>query len=299
VKRRSSAYTIIDQELYKRNVTGVLQRCVSVEKGKALLLDIHQGECGHHASTRSIIAKAFRHGFYWLSAYDDAKKIVKTCNGCQYFRALKHTPSSALKTIPITWPFAVWCLDMMGPFKMSTGGYTHLLVVVNKFTKWVEAKPVSHWEGEAVVKFFTDIIIRYGVPHNIITDNVTNFAQGEFAKWGGRKGIRLDLASVTHPMANGQVERYNGLILSGIRPRLMEPLERTAGCWVEELPSMLWSLRTTPNCSTDYTPFFLVYGSEAVLPADVEFDSPKDVMYTEKEAEEARQDGVDLLEEAR
>jgi hypothetical protein len=270
-----------------------------MEKGKALLLDIHQGECGHHASARAIIAKAFRHGFYWLSAYDDAKKIVKTCNGCQYFRALKHTLSSALKTIPITWPFAVWCLDMMGPFKTSTGGYTHLLVAVNKFTKWVEAKPVSHWEGEAVVKFFTDIIIRYGVPHNIITDNVTNFAQGEFAKWGRRKGIRLDLASVTHPMANGQVERYNGLILSSIRPRLMEPLERTAGCWVEELPSMLWSLWTTPNRSTDYTPFFLVYGSEAVLPVDVEFDSPKAVMYTEKEAEEARQDGVNLLEEAR
>jgi hypothetical protein len=62
---------------------------------------------------------------------------------------------------------------------------------------------------------------------------------------------------------------------------------------------MLWSLWSTPNRSTDYTPFFLVYGSEAVLPADVEFDSPKAVMYTEKEAEEARQDGVDLLEEAR
>ena len=95
------------------------------------------------------------------------------------------------------------------------------------------------------------------------------------------------------------MERANGLILSGIKPRLIEPLERSAGCWLDELPAVLWSLRTTPNKSTSFTPFFLVYGAEAVIPTDIEFDSPRVTMYTEEEAEEARQDGVDLLEEGR
>jgi hypothetical protein len=95
------------------------------------------------------------------------------------------------------------------------------------------------------------------------------------------------------------VEKANGLVLSGIRPRLVEPHERSAGCWVEELPSVLWSLRTTPNRSVDFTPFFLVYGAEAVLPTDIEFDAPRVVQYTEKQAKEAREDGIDLLEEAR
>jgi hypothetical protein len=90
-----------------------------------------------------------------------------------------------------------------------------------------------------------------------------------------KKGIRLDLASVAHPQTNGQVEKANGLILAGIKPRLVEPLERLAGCWVEELPSVLWSLRTTPNCSVGFTPFFLVYGAEAVLPTDIEFNAPR------------------------
>ena len=63
--------------------------------------------------------------------------------------------------------------------------------------------------------------------------------------------------------------------------------------------AVLWSLRTTPNRSTGFTPFFLVYGAEAVIPTDVEFDSPRVAMYTEAEAREAREDGVDLLEEAR
>jgi hypothetical protein len=94
------------------------------------------------------------------------------------------------------------------------------------------------------------------------------------------------------------VEKANGLILAGIKPRLVEPLERSAGCWVEELPSVLWSLRTTPNCSVGFTPLFLVYGAEAMLPTDIEFDTPRVVQYTEKQAKEAREDGIDLLEEA-
>jgi hypothetical protein len=152
---------------------------------------------------------------------------------------------------------------------------THLLVAVDKFTKWIEAKPIKKLDGSSTIKFFNEIITRYGVPHSIITDNGTNFAKGVFAEYCGQKGIRLDLASVAHPQSNGQVEKANGLILAGIKPGLVEPLERLAGFWVEELPSVLWSLRTTPNRSVGFTPFFLVYGAEAVLPTDIESMRPE------------------------
>jgi hypothetical protein len=95
------------------------------------------------------------------------------------------------------------------------------------------------------------------------------------------------------------VEKANGLTLAGIKPRLVEPLERSAGCWVEELPSVLWSLHTTPNHFVGFTPFNLVYGAEAVLPTDIEFDTPRVVQYTQEQAKDAREDSVDLLEEAR
>ena len=68
VQRRASAYSIINNELVKRSSTGVFQRCVEQDKGIEILLDIHQGECGHHAALRSLVAKAFRHGFYWPTA---------------------------------------------------------------------------------------------------------------------------------------------------------------------------------------------------------------------------------------
>src|SRR3954471_15991020 len=107
ISRRSWAYTIINNELVRKSATGVFQRCVEEDRGVELLRDIHQGECGHHASATTIIAKAFCHGFNLPTARAAVEYLVKHCNGCQRFKAKSHLPMSALKTIPITWPFAV------------------------------------------------------------------------------------------------------------------------------------------------------------------------------------------------
>jgi hypothetical protein len=112
-------------------------------------------------------------------------------------------------------------------------------------------------------------VVRFVIPHSIITDNGSNLYLGEVEEYYHHNRIRLDLASMVHPQSNGKVERTNGLILSGIKPRLEAPLHRAGGAWAEELPSILWNLRTTPNRSTCLTPFFLVYGVEAILPSDV------------------------------
>jgi len=106
-----------------------------------------------------------RHGFYWLTAHADATDIVQQCIGCQKYANHMHIPSSALKTIPITWPFAVWGIDMVGPFKKAPSGFTHLLVAVDKFTKWVEAKPIKKCDGKTSTKFLREMIYRYGYPH--------------------------------------------------------------------------------------------------------------------------------------
>jgi hypothetical protein len=103
----AQAYTIINSELYKRCMSGIFQKCIELEEGLELLKEIHQGECGHHASSRTLVAKAFRHGFYWPTTQKDAEQLVKHCNGCQRFSKHRNTPAAGLKTIPLTWPFAV------------------------------------------------------------------------------------------------------------------------------------------------------------------------------------------------
>ena len=85
--------------------------------------------------------------------------------------------------------------------------------------------------------------------------------------------------------------------MSAIKPRRVRSLIESDKHWVEELDSVLWVLRTTPNRTTGYTPFFLVYGAEAVLPCDIIHDSPRVRMYEEREAELDQQDALDALEE--
>ena len=141
-------------------------------------------------------------------------------------------------------------------------------MAVNKFTKWVEAELVSKSDAATVVQFIKKVIFHFGYPHSIITDNGTNLSKCGIKEFCQREHIHLDVSSLAHPQSNGQAERANQEILRGIKPRLMAPLQRTPGCWVEELPSVLWSIKTTPNRSTGYTSFFMVYVAEAVLPSD-------------------------------
>jgi hypothetical protein len=103
----------------------------------------------------------------------DAEKIVCTCEGCQYYARQTHLLAQALQTIPITWPFVVWGLDLVGPLKRVPRGYMHLLVTVDKFTKWIKARPISKIKSEQAMQFFLDIIHRFRVPNSIIIDNGT------------------------------------------------------------------------------------------------------------------------------
>src|SRR4051812_24513224 len=86
---------------------------------------------------------------------------------------------------------------------------------------------------------------------------------------------------------------------AGNKDTLEAPLHRATGAWAEELPSVLWSLRTTPNISTCYTPYFMVYGAEAILPSDILHDAPRVAAYYEDDAEESIRLDVDLLEKER
>jgi transposase InsO family protein len=174
-----------------------------------------------------------------------------------------------------------------------------MLVAVDKFTKWLEAAPVTTQDSIAAINFIKSIVFRFGVPHSIITDNGTNFTSKEFKSYCKSMGIKLKFTSVAYSKTNGQVEKANGLICNEIKKRLLAPLEKAKHAWVDELPSVLWSLRTTPNAATQETPFFLVHGAEAVLPVKITHEAPRIMAYDETISTEALQDNVDALDEAR
>jgi transposase InsO family protein len=195
----AKSLTLINGELYKRAASGVLQQCIPIPQGRELIRDIHAGVCGHHAAPRTLVGNAFRQGFYWPTAVSDASEVVRTCEGCQFYARKTNLLAHALQMIPVTWPFTVWGLDIVGPLQKVPGGYTHLLVTIDKFSKWVEVCPITNLRVELAVTFFTDIIHRFRVPNSIITDNWSQFSGRKFLEFCDEYHIRVDWAAVAHP----------------------------------------------------------------------------------------------------
>jgi transposase InsO family protein len=172
-------------------------------------------------------------------------------------------------------------------------------MVVDKFSKWIEARPIVNVRSEEAVSFFTNIIYRFDIPNTIITDNGTQFTGKKFLIFCDDNNICVDWSAVARPKTNGQVERANGMILQCLKPRIFKWLDKIRARWVAELPFVLWSLHTTPCRATRFTPFFMVHGSEAVLPTDIDYGSPRVRAYTEEGKQVALEDAIDQLDKAR
>jgi transposase InsO family protein len=121
-------------------------------------------------------------------------------------------------------------------------GYTLLLVAIEKFSKWVEVRPITNLKAELAVTFFIDIIYRFGVPNSIITDNGSQFTGRKFLEFCDKSHIRVDWAPVAHPRTNGHVERANSMILQGLKPKIFDRLNKSSRKWLQELPAVVWSL---------------------------------------------------------
>ena len=123
---------------------------------------------------------------------------------------------------------------MIGPLTVAPEGFNHVLVAVDKFTKWIEYKSIVKISSDRAVDFISDIIHQFGFPHTIITDLGSNFTSQSF--W--------DFCD------NGQVERINGLVLDGLKKRLYDANSKKGGNWIQELPHVVLGLRTQPSKAT-------------------------------------------------
>jgi hypothetical protein len=211
------------------------------------LEEIHKGVCGNHTSSRTLVSKAFRRAFYGPTTLGDAEELVRRCQGCQYFAKQQHVSAYKLVTIPPTWHFACWGLDMIGPLPTAPGGFNRVLVAINKFTKWIEVKPVTCPKADRVLDFLDELVHRYRLTHRIITSLGSNFNNHLFWEYCENRRIDIRYVSVTHTWANGQVERANGMVLDALKKRLHDAANIKGGKWIKDLPNALWGLRTKPT----------------------------------------------------
>ncbi|XP_021985131.1 uncharacterized protein LOC110881062 [Helianthus annuus] len=295
VRVKALQYELINGELYRRSYLGPSLKCVDNEEAKYVTREIHEGICGMHSGLRTVVAKVMNVGFYWPRMYETASEEIKRCDNCQIHAPMTHCHKHPMIPLSTSWPFQKWAIDIIGPFPEGPGGVKYVVVAIDYFTKWIEARPLAKITGEQMRRFVLDnIICRYGVPRELVSDNGVQFAGKPFRPWCEQMHIHQVFTSVTHAQSNGLVERANQSVTKGMKGRL----ERKQKGWLEELPFVLWAYRTTPKDCNGEIPFSLTYGTEAVILAEIGSPTAR-MKLREAENEQDLRMNLNLLEERR
>jgi hypothetical protein len=131
---KAKMYHLIDGVLYQKGANGMMMWCISREESIQLLQDIHSGVCGSYSSCRSIIGKVLRLSFYWPTAKDDAMEVITKCNDCQFFQKQITKHVNPHRPIDISWPFAIWGIDIMSILPSALGGFRFLFITLTRLS---------------------------------------------------------------------------------------------------------------------------------------------------------------------
>ncbi|CAH9109579.1 unnamed protein product [Cuscuta europaea] len=275
-KLRAPSYTIEDGRLYKRSYNGTLLRCLHQDEAEVAMEEVHSGTCSAHQGPFSMSRRLILQGYFWPTMARDCADLARRCTACQHFQKAPGRPAVIYAPISTSVPFSRWGIDLVGPLPRGTSNNRYIIVAIDYFTKWVEAEPLASIT-EAKCRHFVlkNILTRFGVPHQIISDNGTQFEAAPFCALLEAWGIKHTFSSVAYPQGNGQVENANRILLEGLKKKL----EAEGGGWVEELHNILWAYRTTPRRATGETPFSLYYGFEAKAPTEVTLPTRRVIQY--------------------
>nr|GEV60393.1 reverse transcriptase domain-containing protein [Tanacetum cinerariifolium] len=226
---KARKYELMEGVLYKQSFLTPWLRCVEPLQAEYVTREIHEGSCSMHARPWSVVAKAARLGYYWPTMHRDARDMIHKCSDCQIHRPVTRHPQQPLTSITAPWPFYKWGIDIAGPFLEGPGKVKFLIVAMDYFTKWIEAKAMATITGGQVKKFVWDnIVCRFGILDEIISDNGKQFADNPFKDWCDKLHITQRFASVKHPQSNGLVERANRSLGEVIPVEIGMPMYRTA-----------------------------------------------------------------------
>ena len=184
----------------------------------------------------------------------------------------------------------------MGLFPKAAGNNKYLLVGTDYFIQWVETEPLANIKDVDAKRFFwKNIVTRFGIPHTLISNNGLQFDSKAFKRYCYDLGMKNRYSTPAYPQGNGQAETVNKVIVSGFKKRL----DDAKGKWVEELPYVLWTYRTTPCRSTRETPFSMSYEAKAIIPLEIGFPTLRTHSFTPSSNDRLLEKSLDLIEECR
>ncbi|GJY58171.1 reverse transcriptase domain-containing protein [Tanacetum coccineum] len=159
---KARQYELMDGILYRRSFLRPWLRCVGPLQADYVIREIHEGSCSMHAGPRSVFAKVMWSGYYWPTMHRDARDMILKCKDCQVHRPVPRNPQQPLTLITSPWPFYKWGIDIAGPFPEGPGKVKFLIVAMDYFTKWIEAKAVNEAVKRANISLGEGIKARLG-----------------------------------------------------------------------------------------------------------------------------------------
>lgn len=209
--------------------------------------------------------------YFWPNMQNDIATWTRECDACQRTKVTQHT-RTPIEQIPIPDErFSHVHMDIVGPLPCS-GGYSYLLTIVDRFTRWPEAYPIKDMLAATVArKFVAEYVSRFGVPDELTTDRGRQFESELFRELTSLLGVKRIRTSAYHPRANGLVERFHRTLKTSLKA-YPNPAN-----WTIYLPLTLLGLRTAVKEDLRCSAAELVYGKTLNLPADF-FNRPAESM---------------------
>nr|GEU62915.1 ribonuclease H-like domain-containing protein [Tanacetum cinerariifolium] len=223
LRLKARKYELIERVLYRRSFLTPWLRCVGPLQANYVMREIHEGSCSMHAGPRSVVAKAIRLRYYWPTMHKDARDMIRKCNDCQIHRPVTRHPQQSLTPITAPWPFYKWGIDIADPFPEELGKVKFLIVAMDYFTKWIEAKAVAAITGGQVKKLVWDnIVCRFVIPTEI---GMPTFRTAAVDVVNNDKELRLNLdlqeecrerATVSENRAKSKMIKYYNARVRGV-----------------------------------------------------------------------------------
>ena len=247
-----------------------LQFVIPQDMVRSILQQFHDAPSGSHLSVAKTLNKISSR-FYWPGQRRDVVNWCKSCELCAAHKSPPRKRKAKLQTELSSHPFQRVAMDILGPLPQSVRGSKYILVIGDYFTKWIEAVAIPNMEAVTVAEAFVfQFVSRVGVPDFLHTDQGRNFESALLKAVCTLLGVSKTRTSPYHPQSGGLIERFNRTLLS----LLSMATKQDEHNWDLHLPLVMLAYRTSVQESAGCTPFELVFGRDARLPADVMYGLP-------------------------
>jgi transposase InsO family protein len=265
--KRAQSYTYRDGRMYRifpSRDTQLYCRIVPKPSERVRIIKDTHTELGHLGQKRTIAALSTT--YWWHGLNLDVCRVVSSCKVCSRVNASAGHEQRDMQTEPTSefGLFHRWGLDFISDLPSSALGNKHALVIIDYFSKWVEVIPVPEQSSEITARLFVmEIVSRYGVPAEVITDNGPSF-KGAFQNYCTKRGIKQRFITADVPRSNGLAERAVQTIKNALRKHAAE--RHNALTWdTIGLPNILLGYRCTPQSATRHPPARILFALDPVL----------------------------------